>query len=108
MFQATGEPWLAEAARSWFERTLAMQRPGLGIGGYEAWQSDAAGSPARSADPCLLNGAAGIALAFLAATTSTEPLWDRMLLVSISPRVPSEAVRTGSLPPLPGLQASQI
>src|SRR5262249_34331610 len=28
MFHATGEPRLAEAARSWFEQTLAMRRPG--------------------------------------------------------------------------------
>jgi lantibiotic modifying enzyme len=82
MFQATGEPRLAEAARSWFEQTLAMRRPGRGIGGYEAWEPDGA----RSADRGLLTGATGIALALLAATTDIEPLWDRMLLVSITPR----------------------
>ena len=38
-FQATGEPGLAEAARSWFERTLVMRQPGRGIGGYEAWHA---------------------------------------------------------------------
>jgi hypothetical protein len=86
MFQATGEPELAQAARAWFERTLAMRRPGRGIGGYEAWQPDAAGSPAWSADPGLLNGATGIALALLAAISPIEPAWDRMLLVSIPPR----------------------
>ena len=98
MFQATGEPRLAEAARSWFEQTLAMRRPGRGIGGYEAWEPGGA----RSADRGLLTGATGIALALLAATTDIEPLWDRMLLVSIPQRVPSEAVRTGSLPPRRG------
>jgi hypothetical protein len=102
MFQATGETKLGEAARAWFERALAMRRPGLGIGGYEAWQSDAAGSPAWSADPGLLNGATGIALALLAATTPIEPLWDRMLLVSIPARTDSEAVQSGSLPPRRG------
>ena len=81
MFQATGEPRLAEAARSWFEQTLAMRRPGRGIGGYEAWEPGGA----RSADRGLLTGATGIALALLAATTDIEPLWDRMLLVSIAP-----------------------
>jgi len=98
MFQATGEPRLAEAARSWFEQTLAMRRPGRGIGGYEAWQPGGS----RSADRGLLTGATGIALALLAATTDIEPLWDRMLLVSIPQRVPSEAARTGSLPPRRG------
>jgi hypothetical protein len=82
MFHATGEPRLAEAARSWFEQTLAMRRPGRGIGGYEAWEPDGAGS----ADRGLLTGATGIALALLAATTYIEPLWDRMLLVSIPER----------------------
>ena len=82
MFQATGEPRLAEAARSWFEQTLAMRRPGRGIGGYEAWEPGGA----RSADRGLLTGATGIALALLAATTDIEPLWDRMLLVSIPQR----------------------
>jgi hypothetical protein len=98
MFQATGEPRLAEGARSWFEQTLAMRRPGRGIGGYEAWEPGGV----RSADRGLLTGATGIALALLAATTDIEPLWDRMLMVSIPQRVPSEAVRTGSLPPRRG------
>jgi hypothetical protein len=102
MFQATGEPCLAEAARAWFERTLTMRRPGQGIGGYEAWKTDAAGSPAWSADPSLLNGSTGIALALLAATSPIEPLWDRMLLVSTPPRVPTEVVRSGRLPPRRG------
>ena len=71
MFQATGEPELAEAARFWFERTLAMRRPGRGIGGYEAWQpDDGRQAGPGSADPGLLTGAAGIALALLAATTA--------------------------------------
>jgi hypothetical protein len=98
MAQATDEPELMHAARAWFERTLAMRRPGRGIGGYEAWQADAA----WSADPGLLNGAAGIALALLAAISPIEPAWDRMLLVSISPRVLSEVVRSGPLPPRRG------
>jgi len=81
MFQAPGEPRLAEAARSWFEQTLAMRRPGRGIGGYEAWEPGGA----RSADRGLLTGATGIALVLLAASTDIEPLWDRVLLVSIAP-----------------------
>jgi hypothetical protein len=98
MFHATGEPWLAEAARFWFEQTLAMRRPGHGIGGYEAWEPGGA----RTADRGLLTGATGIALALVAATTDIEPLWDHMLLVSIPPRVPSEVVRSGRLPPRRG------
>jgi hypothetical protein len=83
LFQATGEPWLAEAARSWFARTLAMRWPGRGIGGYAARQLGSDGVPTWVADPGLLTGAAGIALALLAALTAVEPAWDRMLLVAI-------------------------
>jgi hypothetical protein len=39
------------------------------------------------ADPGILTGAAGVALALLAAATPIEPSWDRMLLVSIPPRL---------------------
>ena len=85
MFQATGEPELAQAARAWFERTLAMPRPGRGIGGYEAWMpSDDSDATWRS-DPGLLSGSTGIALALLAATAPIEPAWDRVLLVDIPP-----------------------
>jgi len=92
MFQATGEPRLAEAARSWFEQTLAMRRPGRGIGGYEAWEPGGA----RSADRGLLTGATGIALALLAATTDIEPAWDRMLLVAIPPRAAQSLERVSA------------
>jgi hypothetical protein len=85
MYQATGESWLAEAARSWFARALAMRRPGQGIGGYAAWLPGDDGALTWVADPSLLTGAAGIALALLAATTAVEPAWDRMLLVAIPP-----------------------
>jgi lantibiotic modifying enzyme len=86
LFQATGDPSFAEAARAWFERALLMRRPGRGVGGYEAWQPGDDGAPAWVADPGLLTGSVGIALALLAATTAIEPAWDRMLLVAIPPR----------------------
>jgi hypothetical protein len=89
MFQATGEPRLGEAARSWYEQTLAMRRPGRGIGGYEAWRPDEADGRAWSAEPGLLTGATGVALTLLSATTTDEPLWDRVLLVSVPPRADS-------------------
>jgi hypothetical protein len=85
LFHATGEPGLAEAARFWFDWTLALCRPGQGIGGYCAWAPGDDGVKTWVADPGLLTGAAGIALALLAATTSVEPAWDRMLLVAIPP-----------------------
>lgn len=82
MHQSTGDPRLAEAARSWFERTLNMRRPGEGVGGFCAWQVADEGPEGWVADPGLLTGAAGIGLALLAAITPIEPAWDRMLLLS--------------------------
>jgi hypothetical protein len=61
-----------------------MRRPGRGIGGYEAWLPGAGGQN-WAADPGLLTGAAGIALALLAAVTPLEPAWDRVLLLAIPP-----------------------
>jgi hypothetical protein len=89
LFQATGDPCLAEAARFWFERTLQMRRPGRGVGGYEAWQLNDDGQVTWIGDSGLLTGAAGIALALVAATTAVDPAWDRMLLVSVPPRPPT-------------------
>lgn len=100
LYQASGEPWLAEQAESWFERTLAMRRPGRGIGGYEAWQLGDDGETTWIADPGLLTGAVGIALALLAAITPVEPAWDRMLLTAIPPQ-------TGSQKPRPLIMASR-
>jgi hypothetical protein len=85
MYQATGEPRLAEAARSWFARTLEMGRPGRGVGGYEAWVPGDGGKNTWVAEAGLLTGAAGIALGLLAAATTIEPAWDRVLLVAIPP-----------------------
>ncbi|MDP8931697.1 MAG: lanthionine synthetase C family protein [Actinomycetota bacterium] len=84
MYQATGEGKLGHAARYWLERTLqfcrlAQSRGGLWVKGTE--------DPSEGGwtDLDLMTGAAGIALVLLAATTSLEPLWDRMFLAS-SPR----------------------
>jgi lantibiotic modifying enzyme len=85
MYQAIGDSRLATAARAWLERTLAMRRPGQGIGGFATWMPRDNGSSEWVADPGLLTGAAGIALALLAATTPVEPAWDAMLLVAIPP-----------------------
>jgi hypothetical protein len=94
MFQATGERRLADAARFWFERALGMQRPGQGIGGYEAWGPGVNEELLWVPDPGLLTGASGIALALLAATTDVEPDWDRMLLVAVPPLASRERERT--------------
>jgi hypothetical protein len=85
LYQATGELRLAEAARFWFERTLAMRRPGHGVAGYAAWVRDDDDVEYWWDTPGVLVGAAGIALALLSAATPLEPCWDRMMLVDIPP-----------------------
>jgi lantibiotic modifying enzyme len=83
LFQATGEIWLAETARYWFDEALAMRKPGRGIGGFEAWAPGDDGRMGWVADPGFLTGSAGIALALLAAATPAEPEWDRALLAAV-------------------------
>jgi lantibiotic modifying enzyme len=85
LFQATGDTRFATAARFWFERTLEMRRPNQGIAGFVAFMPKRPGEKRWVAAPGVLEGAAGIALALLAAATPIEPEWDRMLLASISP-----------------------
>ncbi|HEY6051248.1 MAG TPA: lanthionine synthetase C family protein [Thermoanaerobaculia bacterium] len=81
-YQATGDAAIRRAARYWFDRALAMREPGEGPGGFFALTGREDGGFDRDPSPSLLSGAPGIALALLAATTSIEPAWDRMLLVS--------------------------
>lgn len=82
LYQATGEPRLATAARCWYERGLAMRRPHQKLAGFSAMMPGADGSRRPVASRGLLNGAVGIGLALLAAITPIEPAWDRVLLVS--------------------------
>ncbi len=81
MYQASGDPELAVAARRWFDRTLALRGPS-GIGGFEFDRASITGEPGRGPEPGLLMGSAGVALALLAAASPVEPGWDRMLLVA--------------------------
>jgi hypothetical protein len=85
LHQATGEPPLAEAARFWFRRTLELRQPGRGIAGFAAYMPEQDGQERWVADPGLLTGAGGVALALVAATTDIEPAWDQMLLAAIPP-----------------------
>jgi lantibiotic modifying enzyme len=85
MFQATQAPRLREAAQFWLVRALQMRQPERGIAGFAAWSGEPNGSPGWTEDPGFLTGAAGIALALLAAVTPIEPAWDRLLLLSSQP-----------------------
>jgi lantibiotic modifying enzyme len=82
LWQATGEARLAEAARFWLARGLAMRQPAGRLGGFHAVIRGEDGQPARRiAFRGLLMGAAGLGLALLAATSDVEPAWDRILLL---------------------------
>ncbi|HEX7318360.1 MAG TPA: lanthionine synthetase C family protein [Pyrinomonadaceae bacterium] len=83
IFQMTGEDWSRRASSFWFARALEMRRPGEGVGGFLTFQRDELGEAHMVADAGLLEGAAGIALALLAASTADEPSWDRALLLSL-------------------------
>ncbi len=93
LHQVTGDPQLHDTARYWFRHTLDLRVPSTGVAGYTAADVDG-----PVADPSLLAGATGIALALHAAGTDHEPTWDRTLLLSTAPQAATRvAAPTGSL-----------
>lgn len=82
LHRATGDDRFADAARRWFARALAMRAPGRGVAGFRAYDPDPRGVLGWRSAPGFLTGAAGVALALVAATTDAEPRWDRALLLS--------------------------
>lgn len=83
IYQSEGDPRCRDASLLWFERALAMRRPGNGVGGFSALtRPDLGGPVVWEANPALIDGSIGIALALLAALTPIEPNWDRLLLLS--------------------------
>jgi lantibiotic modifying enzyme len=82
LFHATGDEALGSAARFWLSRALDMREVGRGIAGYRSCFV-VPGVPDRWEDDItLIRGASGIGLALLAATSSEEPAWDRLLLLA--------------------------
>jgi len=81
MYMTTGEMFLADAARRWFDRALAM-RGSRGFAGFSLQGKDKTGRKLWRVDPSFLTGGAGIALALASATGSEPLLWDRALLLS--------------------------
>lgn len=84
--QATGDPALFDAAVGWLERTLALRRPGEGLGGFLSFDPDETGEAAWRPSPGFLTGAAGVGLSLLAAAAPIEPAWDRVLLTAVPSR----------------------
>jgi hypothetical protein len=82
MYQATGEPALRRAAVYWLECTLDFYRQARANGGPWVQGSRDPAEEAPWTGIGLLEGAAGIALVLLGASTPVEPVWDRMFLVS--------------------------
>jgi hypothetical protein len=84
LYRGTGEPALAQAARAWLARALDMRAPEAtpNVAGFRARSADAQGTMCWEADPGLLTGAAGVALALLAGLGHAPPDWDRVLLLS--------------------------
>ncbi|MFL6194203.1 MAG: lanthionine synthetase C family protein [Thermoanaerobaculia bacterium] len=82
IYQSTGDERVGEAARFWFERTLALRQEGQDVAGYAAWELNE-GKGAWRPDSGFLEGATGVGLALLAAVSEIEPAWDRILLLSI-------------------------
>jgi len=82
-YQETGEPQLAAASRRWFEHALDFRLPGEGLAGYRAfWVEDDGVTESWRNRGGLLEGVAGIGLAFLAGLSDFEPAWDRVLMLS--------------------------
>lgn len=89
LYQATGEERFAEAARHWLLHVMGFQVRGEGVAGYRAWEvNPETKEPGWRPDAGFLEGATGIGLALLAAISSVEPAWDRVLLLSV--RTPGE------------------
>lgn len=84
LYQSTREKPFRQAARFWFDHTRQIRRPGEGVGGF-LYHSVDGEDVQEVAEPGILQGAAGIGLALLAAITHVEPAWDQMLLTAVRP-----------------------
>jgi lantibiotic modifying enzyme len=78
MHQASGDPLLAEAARAWYRYTVNMQRPEVGIAGYEFFAA-----PGWIPHTGFVSGLAGVGIGLLGGVSSREPGWDQFLAVSV-------------------------
>jgi class I lanthipeptide synthase len=89
LYWESSSPEMASAATLWLRRTLALYRPGQGIGGYRAWNPRrdqdgryVEGQREWQSDASFLTGSVGIGLTLLAGITDVAPDWDRLLFLS--------------------------
>jgi hypothetical protein len=79
MYALTGDDYLRAAAVRWVEHTLAQVTPVLSPPSTAQRVPE---HPLPWNGPGLLEGAAGVTVALLAAATDAEPVWDSLFLVS--------------------------
>jgi lantibiotic modifying enzyme len=79
LYQETGIPVFAGAARAWFDHTLRYRVEGEGVAGFAARSLPGA---EKYPEPGMLYGVAGIAAVFAAAVSDVEPSWDAMFALS--------------------------
>jgi hypothetical protein len=90
IWQLTGEDAFAVAGRRWLERVVELRRPSLPVAGFPSLMPERReGRLMPRAVGGLLEGAAGVGLALLAACHHDEPSWDRALLASQRDREPT-------------------
>jgi lantibiotic biosynthesis protein len=87
LYQATKDERFLAAAQRWIRTTLSMRRQTGSIAGFVSWRPAARSDlpDGWDAAPGFLEGAAGVALALLAASTPVEPGWDRVMLAAVPP-----------------------
>ncbi|MEO7522343.1 MAG: lanthionine synthetase LanC family protein [Gemmatimonas sp.] len=85
LYDMHGAESLREAAQHWWSRTMGF-RENEGVGGYRGARLIIEGTVAWKKPRGIQFGAAGVALALLAASTFEEPTWDSALLMSLPRR----------------------
>lgn len=85
LFQCTKEPALKQAALDWAEITYDhFYQPGLGAGGYPfMFYDESDGSIKPKSSISLLEGAAGVALAFASLLSEKIPAWDALFGIDV-------------------------
>lgn len=85
-YQHTGEPLFLDAVRYWLDQTYRLQRPGIGVAGFQTWGPGPSGEPEWVDDPGILTGAGGIGLALAATLSEEQPAWGSAFLLPVSNR----------------------